>query len=150
MTESTRKNADSERLCQATQAAWNTKEPSVVMQLLNPEAVWRRNGQVHVGRGEIWKALADMWAEMLHYRQIQAMISQDTNSIDVGYEAEWQHAVNGRWFRRVGTGTYVADDALKIIRFETCDSDQPITAAERRLAIALNERIHSKNERTRG
>ena len=126
---------EASRLNQAISTAWNSKDPSNVIRIIEANAVWRDNDSVFLGRSEIWAALRSRWEHTLHFQMKQQLESYESNRIRARFESEWQNSLHGQWYRRKGHAEYTFDAGGLITKIESRTERQPITAEERRLRL---------------
>ncbi|MDJ0655720.1 MAG: DUF1348 family protein [Xanthomonadales bacterium] len=117
--------------------ALSSHSPSQAIRLVTKEAVWRDKDAVHVGRDEIWSALTQKWSNSLHCTLRQEIESFDARRIVIQFESEWQHSICGRWYRSSGEMRVSVDDHWSLSTIESRQTDTPISASERRLAISM-------------
>jgi len=122
-------------LNEAIRMAWNSKDPSNVIRLIEANAVWRNNDSVFLGRSEIWQALRSQWQHTLHFQTKQELTSYAGNRITSHFESEWQDSLHGQWYRRSGYAEFTFDDDRLITTIESQTEQQRITAERRRLRL---------------
>lgn len=135
MATTTLTEADAARLSRAVVDALNSKDAAIVLPLLDAHAVWRAGDAVYRGRRDIWSALQSRWANTLHFQARQGLLSHDGHQITARFEAEWQDARHGGWFRCSGQVAFTIDAGHRITRIESHTELEPISADTRRLRI---------------
>ena len=123
-------------LSDAIERASQTRDPSEIIRLLAANAVWRSNDTVHVGRGEIWSALSEHWANSLHCTTQQVIESCDSGIDVIQIQSEWQHSINGGWYRTTAELRVRLNEGAKISTIESRHSYSPISLDHRRMSIA--------------
>jgi len=124
-------------LNEAISTAWNSRDPSNVIRIIEPNAVWRDNNHIFLGRNEIWSALRAQWEHTLHFQAKQELTSHEHNRITARFESEWQNSLHGQWYRRSGYIEFAFDDSRLITKIESQTNQQPITADERCLRLDM-------------
>ena len=135
MSSTTLGEAEANRLNEAINIAWNSRDPSNVIRLIEPNAVWRDNDSVFLGRSEIWAALRSRWDHTLHFQLRQHLTSYEGNGIAVRFESEWQDSLHGQWYRTSGGAEFTFGADRLITKIESRTEQQPITAEERQLRL---------------
>ncbi len=115
--------------------AWTSKDPSNVIRIIDPNAVWRDNDSVFLGRSEIWAALRAQWEHTLHFQTKQELASYESHRIAARFQSEWQDSQHGQWYRRSGYAEFTFDDERLITTIESRTEKRRITAEERRLKL---------------
>ncbi len=127
-------------LNESINAAWNSKDPSNVIRIIEPNAVWRDNDSIFLGRSEIWAALRAQWGHTLHFQTKQKLASYEDNRIAASIESEWQDSLHGQWYRASGTVAFTFDADQLITKIESRTERRRITAEERRLRLDMATR----------
>ena len=111
--------------------AWNSRDPSRVVQVYTPDTRWRNRAEFPVGRDEVQRFLERKWARELDYRLIKELWAFTGNRIAVRFAYEW-HDDSGQWFRSYGNENWEFDD-LGYMSFRYASiNDLPIKEADRK------------------
>jgi len=81
--------------------AWNTRDPSRVVQVYTGDTRWRNRAEFPVGRDQVRQFLERKWARELDYRLIKELWAFTGNRIAVRFAYEC-HDSAGQWFRSYG------------------------------------------------
>ncbi|MEQ8858483.1 MAG: DUF1348 family protein [Pseudomonadales bacterium] len=117
------------------EAAWNTRDPDLVVLGYAPDALWRDRGQTLSGRDAIRAYLERKWRHELHQRTAMALSSHTVNRISVRVQSEWQHSRTGQWYRTSGTEHWEYDDSGLIQKRDANPDDEPIGAGDRSIGV---------------
>lgn len=124
-------------LARSIERACVAKDPTELVRHLAKQAVWRDDGVVYVGRGEIWNGLNEKWALSLICTTKLQIEDVDSQSVRFRLNSEWQHASCGRWFRTETSVRVTVDDRSRVSTVESTNATETISAADRRLAIPM-------------
>ncbi|MDF1860395.1 MAG: nuclear transport factor 2 family protein [Verrucomicrobiales bacterium] len=86
---------------QATEDAWNTRDPERVSLAYTNDTVWRNRSTFLHGREEVRSFLEGKWDRELDYRLRKTLWAFTGNRISVKFEYEY-HNSEGQWFRAYG------------------------------------------------
>jgi len=111
--------------------AWNSRDPSRVVQVYTEDTRWRNRAEFPVGRAQVHEFLTRKWARELDYRLIKELWAFDGARIAVRFAYEW-HDDSGQWFRSYGNENWEFNEHGFMQRRFASINDLPI-AAEARL-----------------
>jgi len=140
MSATTLSETEAIRLNQVITNAWSSKDPSNVIRIIEPNAVWRENDNVFLGRNEIWAALRLRWEHTLHFQMRQDLTSYNDHCIAVRFESEWQDSLRGQWYRESGRVEFTFDTDQLITKIESRIEEHRITVEARRLRLDTTAR----------
>jgi len=120
---------------QAAEAAWNSRDPEIVVQAYSADSHWRNRDQFFSGHAAIKSFLSRKWQKELHYRLNKELWSFFDSRISVRFEYEWQHSETGRWYRTHGNEHWEFDDEGYMRRRDMSANDVSIEADQRRIKI---------------
>jgi nuclear transport factor 2 (NTF2) superfamily protein len=119
--------------------AWNSRDPTRVVQVYTQDTQWRNRAEFPVGRAQVQQFLERKWARELDYRLIKELWAFTGERIAVRFAYEW-HDDSGHWFRSYGNENWeFTPQGLMHRRFASIN-DLPIDAADRRFHWALGRR----------
>ena len=118
---------------QAAEAAWNSRDPEIVVQAYSADSHWRNRDQFFSGHTAIKSFLSRKWQKELHYRLNKELWSFFDARISVRFEYEWQHSQTGQWYRTHGNEHWAFDVDGYMRRRDMSANDIPISASDRRL-----------------
>ena len=119
--------------------AWNTRDPTRVVQAYSADSSWRNRSEFLSGHAEIEAFLVRKWTRELEYRLIKERWAHNGNRIAVRFAYEWCDAA-GDWFRSYGNENWEFDrDGLMRRRLASIN-DLPISASDRRFFWPLGRR----------
>ncbi len=117
---------------QASEDAWNTRDPHRVAQAYTPDTVWRNRSEFLTGRGEVEAFLSRKWDRELDYALRKDLWAFSGNRIAVRFQYEW-HDADGQWWRSYGNENWEFDDEGYMRRREASINDVRIDESERRI-----------------
>jgi nuclear transport factor 2 (NTF2) superfamily protein len=123
---------------QATEDAWNTRNPSIVANASSPDCIWRNREELFQGRAAIEFLLKRKWAIELHYQLTKELWAFSDNRISVRCEYEWQHAESGQWFRSHSNEHWEFNADGYMTRRDVSANDIAISPRERRFGLQTN------------
>jgi nuclear transport factor 2 (NTF2) superfamily protein len=119
--------------------AWNTRDPSRVVQAYTSDSVWRNRSETFAGRDAIREFLERKWARELDYRLIKEVWAFHENRIAVRFAYEWRDRYS-QWFRSYGNENWEFDEAGLMRRRIASINDRPIREHERAFHWPLGRR----------
>ena len=128
--------ASARQATRSAEAAWNTRDPDLVVLGYSPDAVWRDRGQTLSGRAAIRAYLERKWRHELHQRTAMALWRHTVNRISVRVQSEWQHSRTGQWYRTSGIEHWEYDYSGLIQQRDASSGDEPIGAGDRSIGIS--------------
>lgn len=117
------------------EAAWNSRDPDLVVARYTCDAEWQDRGQSLSGRDAIRTFLETRWRQELHQRTSLEVRSHAASRIHVRAEREWQHARTGQWYRTTGEERWSFDQRGLIHRHDAAGNDEPIGSGDRRVGF---------------
>jgi nuclear transport factor 2 (NTF2) superfamily protein len=120
------------RKARLAEDAWNTRDPSHVVQAYTADSEWRDRDEVFAGRGAITAFLTRKWAREIGYRLIKEVWAFRDDRISVRFAYEW-HDAGGRWFRSYGNENWEFDERGLMCKRIASINDLPIGETERKL-----------------
>lgn len=111
--------------------AWNSRDPSRVVQVYAEDTRWRNRAEFPSGREEVKAFLERKWARELDYRLIKELWAFTGERIAVRFAYEW-HDDSGQWFRSYGNENWEFTPAGLMARRFASINDLPIRAEERK------------------
>jgi nuclear transport factor 2 (NTF2) superfamily protein len=119
--------------------AWNTRDPSRVVQVYTEDTRWRNRAEFPVGRAQVHQFLQRKWARELEYRLIKELWAFDGPRIAVRFAYEW-HDDSGQWFRSYGNENWEFN-AQGFMQWRYASiNDLPMPATERKFFWPLGRR----------
>jgi len=112
--------------------AWNTRDPSRVVQSYAFDSEWRNRDEWFVGHEAIAAFLVRKWAREIGYRLVKEAWAFRGDRIAVRFAYEWQDA-GGQWFRSYGNENWQFDERGLMRRRIASINDVAIAEAERKL-----------------
>lgn len=119
----------------SAEAAWNSRDPELVVLGYTHDAQWRDRGQSLSGHDAIRAFLRARWRQELHQRTALELRSHSADRITVRAEREWQHARTGQWYRTTGLEHWSFDAQGLIHRRDATGDDEPIGSGDRRVGF---------------
>lgn len=119
--------------------AWNSRDPSRVVQVYTQDTRWRNRAEFPSGRAEVKAFLERKWARELDYRLIKELWAFAGDRIAVRFAYEW-HDDSGQWFRSYGNENWEFTPAGLMARRFASINDLPIREEERRFHWPLGRR----------
>lgn len=110
--------------------AWNSRDPSRVVQAYSMDSAWRNRAEFLQGRAAIAAFLTRKWAVELDYRLIKEVWAWNGNRIAVRFAYEWRND-STQWFRSYGNENWEFDDAGLMRRRIASINDLTISEPER-------------------
>ena len=110
--------------------AWNSRDPSRVVQVYTEDTRWRNRSEFPAGREQVYAFLQRKWARELDYRLIKELWACCGNRIAVRFAYEW-HDDAGNWFRSYGNENWEFNKYGLMQRRHASINDLPIKAEER-------------------
>lgn len=123
---------------QATEDAWNTRDPERVAGAYTPDTVWRNRNQSINGRDEVVAFLTAKWERELGYRLRKNLWTFEGNRIAVRFQYEW-HDAEGQWWRSYGNELWEFDALGYMARREASINDRTISAGDLRVTPGEGE-----------
>lgn len=117
---------------QATEDAWNTKDPEKVCLANTIDTEWRNQTDFINGREEVKQFLKRKWERELNYKLKKELWGFRENRMAVRFEYEW-HDHSGQWFRSYGTELWEFDKNGFMQKRFAGINDLPIQETERKL-----------------
>ncbi len=111
--------------------AWNSRDPSRVVQVYTQDTRWRNRAEFPVGRDEVHAFLTRKWERELDYRLIKELWACAGNRIAVRFAYEC-HDAAGQWFRSYGNENWEFNEQGLMQRRFASINDLPIAAGERK------------------
>lgn len=119
--------------------AWNTRDPSRVVQVYTEDTRWRNRAEFPVGREQVRLFLERKWAKELEYRLIKELWAWSENRIAVRFAYEW-HDDAGQWFRSYGNENWEFNEQGLMMRRFASINDLPIMESARKFFWPLGRR----------
>ena len=119
--------------------AWNSRDPSRVVQVYTEDTRWRNRAEFPVGRDAVHAFLTRKWQQELDYRLIKELWACTGDRIAVRFAYEWRDAV-GAWCRSYGNENWEFDERGLMRRRHASINDLPIAAADRLFHWPLGRR----------
>ena len=119
--------------------AWNSRDPSRVVQVYTEDTRWRNRAEFPVGRTEVHAFLTRKWARELDYRLVKELWAFDGARIAVRFAYEW-HDDSGQWFRSYGNENWEFNEHGFMQRRFASINDLPIAADARLFHWPLGRR----------
>lgn len=119
--------------------AWNSRDPTRVVQVYTEDTRWRNRAEFPVGRVEVQRFLERKWARELDYRLIKELWACADNRIAVRFAYEF-HDDAGQWFRAYGNENWEFNQNGLMMRRFASINDLPIAAADRKFFWPLGRR----------
>ncbi len=119
--------------------AWNTRDPSRVVQVYTDDTRWRNRAEFPVGREQVRQFLERKWARELDYRLIKELWAFSANRIAVRFAYEC-HDEHGQWFRSYGNENWEFNPQGLMQRRFASINDLPIQNSDRRFHWPLGRR----------
>jgi nuclear transport factor 2 (NTF2) superfamily protein len=119
--------------------AWNSRDPSRVVQVYTQDTRWRNRAEFPVGRDEVHAFLTRKWERELDYRLIKELWACAGNRIAVRFAYEC-HDAAGQWFRSYGNENWEFNDQGLMQRRFASINDLPIRPQERKFHWPLGRR----------
>ncbi|TAN67181.1 MAG: nuclear transport factor 2 family protein [Methylobacter sp.] len=110
--------------------AWNSRDPSRVVQVYTEDTRWRNRAEFPVGREQVLAFLQRKWAKELDYRLIKELWATSGNRIAVRFAYEW-HDDRDDWFRSYGNENWEFNERGLMQRRFASINDLPIKAEDR-------------------
>lgn len=117
---------------QATEDAWNSRDPEQVALGYTPSSVWRNRDTFVTGREDIIRFLTTKWQHELDYALRKALWAFDGNRVAVRFQYEW-HDSSGQWHRSYGNELWEYDEHGLNARREASINDVAIDERARRI-----------------
>ncbi len=117
---------------QASEDAWNTRDPWMVSLGYSVDAVWRHRDVFITGRDEIVDFLILKWRREHYYALRKELWAFEGNRLAVRFQYEW-HDESGQWWRSYGNELWEFDEQNLNRRREGSINDVRITDAQRRI-----------------
>jgi len=111
--------------------AWNTCDPSKVVQAYTQDSVWRNRSEFLTGHDEIEAFLTRKWERELEYRLIKELWAFHGNHIAVRFQYEW-HDAAGQWYRSYGNEQWAFAPSGHMQRREASINDVLIGVGDRK------------------
>jgi uncharacterized protein len=121
------------RKVQATEDAWNTRDPERVSLAYTEDSVWRNRDQFVTGRAEIVAFLTAKWERELDYVLRKSLWAFTEDRIAVRFQYECRDA-RGQWWRSYGNENWEFDAHGLMRRREASINDLAIAESERRIS----------------
>jgi nuclear transport factor 2 (NTF2) superfamily protein len=119
--------------------AWNSRDPSRVVQVYTEDTQWRNRAEFPVGREQVKQFLERKWARELDYRLIKEVWAFTGARIAVRFAYEWRDD-SGHWFRSYGNENWeFTPQGLMARRFASIN-DLPIAGGDRKFHWPLGRR----------
>lgn len=119
--------------------AWNSRDPSRVVQVYTEDTRWRNRAEFPVGREQVLAFLQHKWAKELDYRLIKELWATSGNRIAVRFAYEW-HDDRDNWFRSYGNENWEFNEYGLMQRRFASINDLPIKAEDRLFHWPLGRR----------
>lgn len=119
--------------------AWNSRDPSRVIQVYTEQTRWRNRTEFPVGREQVRQFLERKWNRELEYRLIKELWAFTGHRIAVRFAYEW-HDDSGQWFRSYGNENWEFTNEGLMQRRYASVNDLPITGDDRKLFWPLGRR----------
>ena len=119
--------------------AWNSRDPSRVVQVYTEDTRWRNRAEFPVGRDAVHAFLTRKWQQELDYRLIKELWACTGDRIAVRFAYEWRDAA-GAWCRSYGNENWEFDERGLMRRRHASINDLPIAAADRLFHWPLGRR----------
>ena len=119
--------------------AWNSRDPSRVVQVYTEDTRWRNRAEFPVGCSQVKEFLERKWARELDYRLIKELWAFTGTRIAVRFAYEW-HDDSGHWFRSYGNENWEFNEQGLMMRRFPSINDLPISAADRKMHWPLGRR----------
>ena len=119
--------------------AWNTREPSRVIQVYTEDTRWRNRAEFPVGREQVLRFLERKWVRELEYRLIKELWAFTGHRIAVRFAYEW-HDDSGQWFRSYGNENWEFTNEGLMKRRYASVNDLPISGDDRKFFWPLGPR----------
>ena len=110
--------------------AWNSRDPSRVVQVYTEDTRWRNRHEFPTGRAEVHAFLEQKWQKELAYRLIKELWAFDGNRIAVRFAYEW-HDSDGQWYRSYGNENWEFNASGLMQRRFASINDLAITESDR-------------------
>lgn len=117
---------------QASEDAWNTRDPWMVSLGFSIDAVWRHRDIFITGRDEIVEFLIAKWRREHYYSLRKELWAFADNRLAVRFQYEW-HDESGQWWRSYGNELWEFDEQNLNRRREGSINDVRIAEAQRRI-----------------
>jgi nuclear transport factor 2 (NTF2) superfamily protein len=119
--------------------AWNSRDPSRVVQVYTEDTQWRNRAEFPAGREQVKQFLERKWARELDYRLIKEVWAFTGARIAVRFAYEWRDD-SGHWFRSYGNENWeFTPQGLMARRFASIN-DLPIAGGDRKFHWPLGRR----------
>lgn len=119
--------------------AWNSRDPSRIVQVYTEDTRWRNRAEFPVGREQVLAFLQRKWAKELDYRLIKELWATSGNRIAVRFAYEW-HDDMDNWFRSYGNENWEFNESGLMQRRFASINDLPIKAEDRLFHWPLGRR----------
>lgn len=119
---------------QTLEQRWNQGSADSAIELFSPDCEWLYLGESKQGNEQVYKALIEFWQQRLHFRLKAELWTHSFSRLALRYQAEWQHASNGRWQRSRGNSLLQLDNEGLIRELFQAENTQLINSGERRLS----------------
>ena len=119
--------------------AWNSRDPSRVIQVYTQDTRWRNRAEFPVGREEVRQFLERKWNREIEYRLIKELWAFTGHRIAVRFAYEW-HDDSGQWFRSYGNENWEFTNEGLMQRRYASINDLPITGDDRKFFWPLGRR----------
>jgi len=119
--------------------AWNSRDPTRVVQVYTPDTIWRNRAEFPAGREEVKAFLTRKWARELDYRLIKELWAFRDHRIAVRFAYEWRDD-GGFWFRSYGNENWEFEASGLMRRRFASINDLPIKESERLYRWPLGRR----------
>jgi len=119
--------------------AWNSRDPSRVVQVYTTDTRWRNRNEFFTGREEVHAFLTRKWASEKEYRLIKEIWCFDQNKIAVRFAYEYTNE-QGQWFRAYGNENWEFDEYGLMQRRYASINDLAISQEERKFNWPLGRR----------
>ena len=120
---------------QAGVDAWNTGDPTSVIQSVSPDCVWRSRENSFKGRAAIEYFIKNKLEIESECRLTTELWAFTGNRISVRFECEWQHIDTGQWYRSHGNEHWEFESDGYMTRRDMSANDIAISAGERRIGL---------------
>ena len=122
---------------QATEDAWNSKDPERVSMAYTIDTKWRNRTEFINGREEVKVFLKRKWDKEQGYKLKKELWGFRENRMAVLFEYEW-HDAEGNWYRSYGNENWEFDENGYMQKRYASINDMPIMESERKLLSLIH------------